>query len=111
VAAYEWWGVKNKDGPRMYALCLPKDQVDDKGEPKRGFYVDQFSKRAGSKGCTKAPIPASYLGGSPANHYTPDYQHKVVDDEAYKAVRIHTDTERKLFVRSGEFMTHTYTHT
>jgi hypothetical protein len=95
----------------MYALCLPKDQVDDKGEAKRGFFVDQFSKRAGSKGCTKAPIPASYLGGTPANHYMPDYNHAVVDDVAYKAVRVHTDTERKLFVRSGESSRHHHTHT
>jgi hypothetical protein len=62
--------------------------------------MDQFSKRAGH-GTTKAPIPASYLGGTPANHYTPDYNTIIADDVTYKAVRTRTDTECKIFIRSG----------
>jgi hypothetical protein len=61
--------------------------------------MEQFPKKAGSslsKGCTKAPIPASYLGGTPANHYTPSYGHVVADDTTYKAVRTNTETERKV---------------
>ncbi len=104
VAAYEWFGNHNPDGPRMYGLCLPKDQLDNNGQPRHGIFKDQFAKKAGTSlggGATKAPIAASYLGGTPANHYAVNYETPIVDDMTYKAVRTHTDTERKLFVRSG----------
>ena len=76
VAAYEWFGNKNPDGDRMYALCLPTNDLLGNGKPKRGYYMEQFGKKAGSsisKGQTKAPIPASYIGGTVQNHYKPDY--------------------------------------
>ena len=100
VAAYEWFGNGNPDGARMFGLCVPKDQLEANGAPRKSMMQDQFCKPAG-KGCAKAPIPASYLGGTPANHYTPDYATVIADDVTYKAVRINKDNERKLFVKSG----------
>ncbi len=94
VAAYEWFGNKNPDGPKMYAMCLPKDQLDAHGLPSRGngIWQDQWPKKAGKNGCAKCPIAASYLGGTPANHYKPNYATVIADDMNYKAVRTHTDT-------------------
>lgn len=63
--------------------------------------MEQFSKPAGtslSKSHAKAPIPASYIGGTVQNHYIPDYNYHVVDDMSYKAVRTKTATDvRDLF--------------
>lgn len=88
----------------MIALCLPNDQVNADGTAKRGYWHEQFGKKAGSsvsKGQTKAPIPASYIGGTPANHYRPDYNYRVVEDHQYKHTHENTATEKKIFVRSG----------
>jgi hypothetical protein len=104
VAAYEWWGNKNPEGSKMYALCLPKDQVLGDGTPKRGYFMEQFNKKAGSsisKGQTKAPIPASYIGGTVANHYRPNYAQSVVEDKKWKHAHVNTDQEVKIFVQSG----------
>ena len=104
VAAYEWFGNKNPDGSKMYALCLPNDQVDGNGNAKRGYYMEQFGKKAGSsisKGQTKAPIPASYFGGTPQNHYKPNYQTKITQDHKYKLKRQDTETDKKIMVQSG----------
>lgn len=58
--------------------------------------MEQFPKPAGtslSKSQAKAPIPASYIGGTVQNHYIPDYNYHVVDDMNYKAVRTKTATD------------------
>ena len=42
------FGNHNPEGAKMYAMCLPKDQVNANGEPNRGTFTDQFGKKAGS---------------------------------------------------------------
>lgn len=47
-----------------------------------------------------APIPCSYLGGTPTNHYEPNYALPVTIDLAQK--NVHNDGSTcKIFIRSG----------
>jgi hypothetical protein len=101
VAAYEWFGNKNPDGRKMYGLCLSKKYQNEDGSAADGFFQSQFGKPAGGpSSCSKAPIPASYLGGTPANHYRPDYNFQVKRSD-WTHTHENTDLEDKFFIQSG----------
>ena len=52
------------------------------------------------KSKARAPIPCSYLGGTPGNHYEPNYAHQVTEDKTYKGGHREAD-KAKVFIRSG----------
>jgi hypothetical protein len=100
IACLEYGREKNKDASKMMGLCLPKDKLDNQGEPSRANTMwSQMFKPAGPKSRTVAPIPASYLGGTPANHYAADYNH-VITSTDHKYFE-QDENNAKIFIQSG----------
>ena len=84
----------------MIGLCLPKDKLDAHGAPAKSMTMwSQMWKPAGPKSTTGSPIPASYLGGTPANHYAADYNHTIAT--TLHKHGLNDETNAKVFVQSG----------
>ena len=102
VAAIESYGEpKNPDGLKMYGMCLPKNDAPGGEPPRHAFFHSQWGKQAGRNGAKNAPIPSSYLGGTPANHYTPDYNFRLTQHPTYKTAHKNTEDDVKIVFQSG----------
>lgn len=99
VAVLETVKENNPEGPRMWGLVLPKDQVDGSGKPdsSQRLAISQFERQV--KGTSfRGGIAASYLGGTNQNGYKCSYSNGVTVDNTQTR---RGDSQVKLFVRSG----------
>ena len=95
----EHFKAHNPEGKKMIALGLPKDEVDENGEPGSGqrLALSQFGRRIqGTR--FEGAIAASYLGGTPQNGYAHDPNAQLQVNEA---ITHRGDKETKLFVQSA----------
>ncbi|MCD4702128.1 MAG: hypothetical protein K8S24_09770 [Candidatus Aegiribacteria sp.] len=79
-----------EEGSRMIALTLPEQYLCQDGSPGRDAFLEYFSNDGGNSA-------KSYLGGTPENSYSYDYDHSL----EMLANSVRGDWESKIFIQSG----------
>ncbi|MEX2684015.1 MAG: hypothetical protein Q6373_020760 [Candidatus Sigynarchaeota archaeon] len=98
IAVLETFKENNPDGKKMWGMVLPKDQLTPQGEPgtQHKIAMNQFGQTVPGTDF-KGGIAASYLGGTPANKYKPDYKASITLLPSSKR----GEKDSKVFVQSG----------
>jgi hypothetical protein len=98
IAVLETFKENNADGKKMWALTIPADQLTPKGEPgtQHKTAMSQFGQTVPGTDF-KGGIAASYLGGTLANKYKPDYKMTIKFVSSSKR----GEKESKVFIQSG----------
>jgi hypothetical protein len=98
VAVLETFKENNADGKKMWAMVIPADQLTPKGEPgsQHKTAISQFGQTVPGTDF-KGGIAASYLGGTPANKYMPDYKASI----KLLSQSTRGDKESKVFIQSS----------